>query len=62
LASGVEDILHFGGIVDTKALANQIGSCDLFVFNDGDGPSARKTTLATMLASGKPVVAISVSF
>jgi glycosyltransferase involved in cell wall biosynthesis len=58
LASGVEDLLHFGGVMSTSALTKQISSCDLFVFDDGGGPSPRKTTLATVLAFGKPVIAV----
>jgi glycosyltransferase involved in cell wall biosynthesis len=57
-AAGVQDVLRFSGILDAIVLADQIRSCDLCVFDDVGGPSARKTTLAAMLALGRPVVAI----
>jgi glycosyltransferase involved in cell wall biosynthesis len=56
--AGLGERLGFTGILAPEVLACEVGRCDILVFDDGDGPSSRKTTLAAMLDSGRPVVAI----
>ena len=57
-AAGVVETMKFTGILGPEALANEIRQCDILIFDDGLGPSSRKTTLAAILASGRPVVAV----
>lgn len=59
-AAGLGEALGFTGVLDQEALADEIERCDILIFDDGEGggPSSRKATLAAMLASGRPVVAV----
>jgi glycosyltransferase involved in cell wall biosynthesis len=54
----VENALRFTGPLCLDGLVRAISDCDVAVFNDGSGPSSRKTTLAAFLAAGIPVVAV----
>jgi glycosyltransferase involved in cell wall biosynthesis len=57
-ARGVADALSFSGILEPQALADALASCEVLLFAETAGPTTRKTTLASSLASGRPVVAI----
>lgn len=57
-ARGVLDALSFTGTLEAKELSAALGSCEVLLFADSPGPTSRKTTLAAMLASGRPVLAI----
>jgi glycosyltransferase involved in cell wall biosynthesis len=57
-ARGVLDALSFTGTLEAKDLSEALGSCEVLLFADSPGPTSRKTTLAAMLASGRPVLAI----
>jgi glycosyltransferase involved in cell wall biosynthesis len=54
----VGDALSFSGILEPQALADALASCEALLFAETAGPTTRKTTLASSLASGRPVVAI----
>ncbi|HEX4188468.1 MAG TPA: glycosyltransferase [Solirubrobacteraceae bacterium] len=54
----LQDMLQFTGMLPAQALSDALAACDVLLFADAGGPSARKTTLAGSLASGRPVVAI----
>ena len=54
----VGDALSFTGILPAQELSDALASCDVLLFADTAGPTARKTTLAGSLASGRPVIAI----
>ncbi len=56
--AGLGEAMGFAGILRPEALASEVSRCDILVFDDVDGQSSRKTTLAAALASGRPVVAI----
>jgi hypothetical protein len=55
---GVESALSFSGTLPAQGLSDALAACDVLLFADPSGPTARKTTLAASLASGRPVVAI----
>lgn len=55
--AGVGNRLSFTGVVTPESLVSELASCQLCIFDDGGGPSARKSTLAALLACGRPVVA-----
>ena len=54
----VSDALSFSGILEPQALADALASCEVLLFAETAGPTTRKTTLASSLASGRPVIAI----
>jgi len=56
--AGLEPALQFTGTLSPQDLIRAINQCDLCIFDDGLGPSSRKTTLAALLASGLPIVAV----
>jgi glycosyltransferase involved in cell wall biosynthesis len=55
---GLSDAVHFTGVVGGTELAHEIARCDVCLFHDGGGPSSRKSTLATVLAAARAVVAV----
>ncbi len=55
---GIEHALEFSDTLPAQDLSNALAACDLLLFADAAGPSARKGTLAASLASGRPVLAI----
>ena len=55
---GLGPALHVPGVAPPEVLAEQILSCQLCVFHDNVGPSSRKSSLAALLACGRPVVAV----
>jgi glycosyltransferase involved in cell wall biosynthesis len=57
-ARGVLGALSFSGTLAAQELADRLAACELLLFADPPGPTARKTTLAASLASGRPVVAL----
>jgi len=57
-AASIDEAMKFTGIVRPERLADEIAHCDILIFDDTFGPSSRKTTLAAILVSGRPVVAI----
>jgi glycosyltransferase involved in cell wall biosynthesis len=57
-ARGLTDAVAFTGILAPRALSAALASCEVLLFADSAGPTSRKTTLAAMLASGRPVVAL----
>jgi hypothetical protein len=56
--AGIGAALRFTGVLRPAALAGELSRCHILVFDDGDRPSSRKGTLASALASGRPVVAV----
>jgi glycosyltransferase involved in cell wall biosynthesis len=54
----VSDALSFSGILEPQALADALSACEVLLFAETAGPTTRKTTLASSLASGRPVIAI----
>ncbi len=57
-ARSLEQTLSFSGMLPAQELSDELAHCELLLFADTPGPSARKGTLAGSLASGRPVVAI----
>jgi glycosyltransferase involved in cell wall biosynthesis len=57
-ARGVGAGVSFAGVLPAERLADELAACDVLVYADASGPTARKGTLAASLASGVPVVAI----
>jgi glycosyltransferase involved in cell wall biosynthesis len=57
-ARGLGNALSFSGTLPAQQLADSLASCEVLVFADPSGPTARKTTLAAALASGRGVLAI----
>jgi glycosyltransferase involved in cell wall biosynthesis len=57
-ARGLTDAIAFTGILAPTALSAALASCEVLLFADSAGPTSRKTTLAAMLASGRPVLAL----
>jgi glycosyltransferase involved in cell wall biosynthesis len=57
-ARGLATGLSFSGRLPAQELADTLARCDVLVFPDVGGPTARKGTLAGSLASGRPLVAI----
>jgi len=56
--AGLGDRIEFTGVIGADELSRRLGSCDLIVFVNGEGPSSRKTTLAAALAHGLPVISV----
>jgi glycosyltransferase involved in cell wall biosynthesis len=56
--AGIAEALRFTGPLCAEDLGRAIDDCDVGVFNDGAGPSSRKTTLAAMLSAGVPIIAV----
>ena len=54
----VLEYVDFTGVLDAQVLSDSLASCDILLLMDTDGPTARKTTLAASLGSGRPVIAI----
>jgi glycosyltransferase involved in cell wall biosynthesis len=52
------DALCFSGILPAAELSDSLSACEVLLFADSPGPTSRKTTLAALLASGRPVLAI----
>jgi glycosyltransferase involved in cell wall biosynthesis len=52
------DALCFSGILPAAELSDALSACEVLLFADSPGPTSRKTTLAALLASGRPVLAI----
>lgn len=50
--------MEFTGVVGAPELSRHFASCNAVVLVNEEGPSARKTTLATSLAHGLPVVSL----
>jgi glycosyltransferase involved in cell wall biosynthesis len=50
--------MDFTGVVGAPELSRHFASCNVVVLVNEEGPSARKTTLATSLAHGLPVVSL----
>jgi glycosyltransferase involved in cell wall biosynthesis len=57
-ARGLIDAIAFTGILAPTALSAALASCEVLLFADSAGPTSRKTTLAAMLASARPVLAL----
>jgi glycosyltransferase involved in cell wall biosynthesis len=57
-ARGIERELSFSGALPPQELADALARCGVLLFADTNGPSSRKTTLASSLASGRPLVTI----
>jgi glycosyltransferase involved in cell wall biosynthesis len=57
-ARGLASALSFSGTLPAQQLADSLASCEVLLFADPSGPTARKTTLAAALASGRGVLAI----
>lgn len=58
LDAGVPDTIRFTGVLGEEALLAELAAVDVFVFVETDGPNTGKSTLAALLAMGKPVVAV----
>lgn len=56
--AGVGERLRFSGVLEPPDLSAFISSCDLLILVNEEGPSARKTSLATALAHGRPIVSL----
>lgn len=56
--AGVAGALSFGGVASPGELARDLASAPLVLFPNAAGPVAGKTTIASALAQGRPVVAI----
>jgi glycosyltransferase involved in cell wall biosynthesis len=54
--NGVADALHFSGRLPAQQLSDELAGCAVLLFAEKGGPTARKTTLAASLSSGRPVV------
>jgi glycosyltransferase involved in cell wall biosynthesis len=54
----LEEMLSFSERQPAQELSNELARCNVLLFPDRSGPSARKGTLAAALASGRPIVAI----
>lgn len=50
--------MEFTGVVGAPELSRHFASCNVVMLVNEEGPSARKTTLATSLAHGLPVVSL----
>ncbi len=55
---GIEDAVSFSGTLPAQELSDALARCDVLISAFSSGPSSRKGTLAGMLASGRPVVAL----
>lgn len=55
---GLAHAVTLSGKLPAQELADALAACAVLIFADPSGPSARKTTLAASLASGRPVVAL----
>ena len=50
--------LTFTGIAEPEDVSREIAACELMLFPDPAGPTSRRTSLATLLCHGQPVVAL----
>lgn len=57
-AAGVADALAFTGVLREEALSRELAGLDVVVVADDIGPTARRTTLAAVLAHGRAIVAV----
>ncbi len=48
----------FSGRLPAQELSDCLAACEILLFADPAGPMSRKTTLAAMLSSGRPLVAL----
>jgi len=55
---GVQESLQFTGLVTPAEFSQHLIDCDVVVLVNEEGPSSRKTSLATALAHGLPVVSL----
>jgi glycosyltransferase involved in cell wall biosynthesis len=55
---GVLACLRFTGLIAPAEFSRQLRACDVVVLINEEGPSSRKTSLATALAHGLPVVSL----
>jgi Glycosyl transferases group 1 len=55
---GVEEAISFSGLLPAQQLSDALAGCAVLLCAASPGPTARKSTLAASLASGRPVVAI----
>jgi glycosyltransferase involved in cell wall biosynthesis len=55
---GVADALSFSGRLPAQQLSDELAGCAVLLFAEKGGPTARKTTLAASLSSGRPVVVL----
>lgn len=56
--NGVADALSFSGRLPAQQLSDELAGCAVLLFAEKGGPTARKTTLAASLSSGRPVVVL----
>lgn len=56
--AGVASCLEFTGVVEAQQFSQRLAQCEVVVLVNEEGPSSRKTTLATALAHGLPVLAL----
>jgi glycosyltransferase involved in cell wall biosynthesis len=57
-ARGIVQPPVFSGLLGAQELADKLASCDVLLSADRIGPTSRRTTLASSLAAGRPVVAL----
>ena len=56
--NGVAEALRFSGRLPAQQLSDELAGCAVLLFAERGGPTARKTTLAASLSSGRPVVVL----
>ena len=56
--AGCAEVLTFTGILSPERLAETLSSAGIILIALRTGPSSRKTTVASALASGRPIVAV----
>ncbi|MHB8235470.1 MAG: glycosyltransferase [Solirubrobacteraceae bacterium] len=56
--NGVGEALSFSGRLPAQQLSDELAACAVLLFAEQGGPTARKTTLAASLSSGRPVVVL----
>jgi hypothetical protein len=57
-ARGVAEAVSFSGTLPAAELSEALATCEVLLFADEGGPASRKSSLAAVLASGRPVVAL----
>ncbi len=55
---GVAELVTFSGILEPSELSRRFQACHVIVLVNEEGPSSRKTTLATALVHGLPTVSL----
>lgn len=56
--AGLGERVSFTGVVDVRELSAHLSACDVVVLVNEEGPSGRKTTLASALAHGRPIISL----